>query len=121
MDHLLIFSFDLPAYHDTNICTDSLGLCDGGESCLTTIMYHVRPRFELSMMNRYCMYVGVLLYCLCTFVVPSVPVGGVVVSVYQSGPCPDDLTAVVNWKKLSPMELRGKFVKYIVEINQTVS
>ena len=73
------------------------------------------------MMNRYCMYVRVLLYCLCTFVVPSVPVGGVVVSVYQSGPQPDDLTAVVNWKKLSPMELRGEFVKYIVEINRTVS
>ena len=55
------------------------------------------------------------------FVVPSVPVGGVVVSVYQSGSRPDDLTAVVNWKKLSPTELRGEFVKYIVEINQTVS
>ena len=67
------------------------------------------------------MYASILLYHLCTFVVPSVPVGGVVVSVYQSGPQPDDLTAVVNWKKLSPTELRGEFVKYIVEINQTVS
>ena len=42
------------------------------------------------------------------------------VSAYQSGPRPDDLTAVVNWKALSPTELRGEFVKYIVEINQTV-
>jgi proto-oncogene tyrosine-protein kinase ROS len=51
--------------------------------------------------------------------VPSTAVNGVKVSVYQSGPSSADLSAAVSWSKLTPNELRGEFVHYIVQVNET--